>query len=145
MEGEYEQYGAGRAAGGETNDNDTIGASSSGFGVVEGGSHVGMSGIFAVFAIILGIILWTRPEPVEKVAAPQPAAPAVAEAPAAPAPEITVQTQQWGDSVIFPIEGRDAARKRAAFDVAVLPTDLSWARRSSTVAHGDVTSRNRDG
>lgn len=85
--------------------------------------------IFVVFAILLGIILWTRPEPVEKVAAPQPTPSVAAEAPAAE----TVQTQQWGASVIFPIEGRDAARKRAAFDVAVLPTDLAWARKSSTV------------
>lgn len=87
-----------------------------------------------VFAIILGLILWYRPPYVEKVAAPPPAppAPAVAEAPAA-APEVAVQTQQWGSSVVFPIEGKDAAQKRAAFDVAVLPTDLSWARGSSSV------------
>jgi hypothetical protein len=89
--------------------------------------------IGTVFAIILGIILWERPAPMEKVAAaPPPPAPEVAVAPA-PAPEVTVQTQQWGSSVIFPIEGKDAAQKRAAFDVAVLPTDLSWARSSSTV------------
>ena len=84
--------------------------------------------IGAVFGAILGIIFWGRPAPVEKVAAP---APAVVEA-QAPVEE-TVQTQQWGSSVIFLIEGRDAAQKRAAFDVAVLPTDLSWARKSSTV------------
>lgn len=87
--------------------------------------------IAAVFAIILAIILWSRPAPVEKVAAP-PSPPAVAEAPP-PAPEITVQTQQWGSSVVFPIEGKDAARKRAVFDVAVLPTDLSWARGSASI------------
>ena len=133
-------YGAGRPLGGRTNDNDD----DRGFffwlwGRGRGVSRGDVGIIFAVFALILGIILWTRPEPVEKVAAPQPAAPAVAESPAAPAPETTVQTQQWGGSVIFPIEGRDAARKRAAFDVAVLPTDLSWARKSSTVVtQGDA-------
>jgi hypothetical protein len=86
-----------------------------------------------VVAIIIGLILLMRPIPEEKVAAPTP--------PAAPAPvaETKVQTQQWGSSVIFPIEGRDTARKRAAFDVAVLPTDLSWARKSSTtVTQGDA-------
>ena len=83
--------------------------------------------IVTVFAFILGMILWGRPAPMEKVAAPQP--------PAAPAPvaEVAVQTQQWGSSVIFPIEGKDTAQKRAAFDVAVLPTDLSWARGSSAI------------
>ena len=83
--------------------------------------------IVLVFAAILALILWGRPAPMEKVAAPQP--------PAAPAPvaEVAVQTQQWGSSVIFPIEGKDAAQKRAAFDVAVLPTDLSWARGSSSI------------
>ncbi len=87
--------------------------------------------IGTVFAIILAIILWRSPTPEQKVAAPPP--------PAAPAPEVAVQTQQWGSSVIFPIEGRDATGKRAAFDVAVLPTDLSWARKSSTaVTQGEV-------
>ncbi len=80
-----------------------------------------------VFAAIIAAILWQRPLPVEKVVDAPPAAPA------APVAEVAVPTQQWGSSVVFPIEGHDAAQKRAAFDVAVLPTDLTWARKSSTV------------
>ena len=131
-------YRAGRPLGTRANDNDD----DRGFffwlwGRGRGVSRGDVGIIFAVFAIILGIILWTRPEPMEKVAAPSPP-PAIAETPAAPGAE-TVQTQQWGGSVVFPIEGRDAARKRAAFDVAVLPTDLAWARKSSTVVtQGDA-------
>jgi hypothetical protein len=86
--------------------------------------------ISTVFGIILAIILWAYPMREDVVATPEapPAAEPVAAAPA----EETVQTQNWGSSVIFPIEGRDAAQKRAAFDVAVLPTDLTWAHKSSS-------------
>ena len=96
--------------------------------------------ILTVFAIILGLVLRFYPIPEQKVAAPLPPMPTPARAVAeAPAPEVTVQTQQWGSSVVFPIEGRDAAQKRAAFDVAVLPTDLAWARKSaSNLTQGDV-------
>jgi hypothetical protein len=44
----------------------------------------------------------------------------------------TVQTESWGSSVIYPIEGNDEEGRRAAFDVAVLPQDLVWSRRSDT-------------
>jgi hypothetical protein len=46
--------------------------------------------------------------------------------------EVKVETQRWGSSVVFPIEGKDSAGKHAAFDVAVLPSDLSWVRRSAS-------------
>jgi hypothetical protein len=49
-----------------------------------------------------------------------------------PKTDVKVATQRWGSSVVFPIEGKDLTLKRAAFDVAVLPTDLAWARKSST-------------
>ncbi len=53
---------------------------------------------------------------------------------------VKVETQRWGSAVIFPIEGKDLARKRAAFDVAVLPKDLTWARKSSNaLAQGETT------
>ena len=45
---------------------------------------------------------------------------------------VRVETQQWGSSVVYPIEGNDAAGKHAAFDVAVLPKDLTWVRKSAT-------------
>ena len=45
---------------------------------------------------------------------------------------VAVETQRWGGSVIYPIEGKDAAGKHAAFDVAVLPKDLAWISKSST-------------
>jgi hypothetical protein len=44
----------------------------------------------------------------------------------------TVETENWGSSVIYPIEGKDLEGRKAAFDVAVLPQDLTWARRSDT-------------
>ena len=44
----------------------------------------------------------------------------------------TVQTESWGSSVIYPIEGNDEEGRSAAFDVAVLPQDLVWSRRSDT-------------
>ena len=129
-------YRGGRPLTQRANDNDD----DEGFFFWLWGRRRGLSGqgevaiIGTVFAIIFLIIFWGRPAPMEKVAAPPAPAPVVAETPPpAPAPEITVQTQQWGFSVVFPIEGRDAAQKRAAFDVAVLPTDLSWARGSSSI------------
>jgi hypothetical protein len=45
---------------------------------------------------------------------------------------VRVATQQWGSSVVYPIEGKDAAGKHAAFDVAVLPKDLTWVRGSTS-------------
>jgi hypothetical protein len=66
---------------------------------------------------------WFPPAPVEKPVA------AIAEEPKT---DVKVETQRWGSSVVFPIDGKDLARKRAAFDVAVLPADLAWARKSST-------------
>ncbi|HKJ60732.1 MAG TPA: hypothetical protein VKA94_01875 [Hyphomicrobiales bacterium] len=44
----------------------------------------------------------------------------------------TVQTESWGSSVIYPIEGNDEEGRHAAFDVAVLPQDLTWSRRSDS-------------
>jgi len=48
-----------------------------------------------------------------------------------PVEPVKVETRRWGSSVIFPIEGKDLAGKRAAFDVAVLPKDLAWVRKSA--------------
>lgn len=45
---------------------------------------------------------------------------------------VRVATQQWGSSVVYPIEGKDTAGKNAAFDVAVLPKDLTWVRGSTS-------------
>ena len=57
-----------------------------------------------------------------------------------PKAEVKVETQRWGSSVVFPIEGKDLAQKRAAFDVAVLPSNLAWARKSSTeLVQGNMT------
>ncbi len=49
-----------------------------------------------------------------------------------PATPVKVETRRWGSSVIFPIEGKDVRGRRAAFDVAVLPKDLAWVRKSDT-------------
>jgi hypothetical protein len=45
---------------------------------------------------------------------------------------VKVETRRWGSSVIFPIEGKDTAGRRAAFDIAVLPKNLAWASKSAT-------------
>jgi len=45
----------------------------------------------------------------------------------------TVETERWGSSMIFPIEGEDNEGNSAAFDVAVLPTNLTWAHQSTTI------------
>ncbi len=45
----------------------------------------------------------------------------------------TVETENWGSSLIYPIEGRDLEGRRAGFDVAVLPPDLTWAQRSDRI------------
>lgn len=83
-----------------------------------------------------------KPAVVETVAATPPPPPAEPVAQ-------TVATESWGSSLIFPIEGRDTAGRRAAFDIAVLPGDLTWARKSSSeleqggaiIAEADVPGR----
>jgi hypothetical protein len=85
-----------------------------------------------------------RPPVVETVAA----TPSPPPAPNEPAVQ-TVATESWGSSLIFPIEGRDTAGRQAAFDIAVLPSDLTWARKSASdleqsggvIAQGDVPAR----
>jgi hypothetical protein len=85
-----------------------------------------------------------KPPAVQTVAAIPPAPPP----PAEPVAQ-TVATESWGSSLIFPIEGRDATGRRAAFDIAVLPSDLTWARKSSSeleqnggiIAKADVPAR----
>lgn len=84
--------------------------------------------LFAAF-LYYGLYVWEKPVP------PEPAPKPVVAAEPAPAPApvaVAVETQRWGSSVIFPIEGKDGAGKHAAFDVAVLPKDLSWAVKSWT-------------
>ncbi len=50
---------------------------------------------------------------------------------------VRVATTQWGSSVVYPISGTDKAGKHAAFDVAVLPKDLTWVRGST----GELTEQ----
>ena len=92
------------------------------------GKRVEMIPSLALFALFLliGLYMWERPTP------PVPSPQTVAATPAAAPEPVAVETQRWGSSVIFPIEGRDGAGKHAAFDVAVLPKDLAWVVKSST-------------
>jgi hypothetical protein len=85
--------------------------------------------LFAFF-LYFGLYLWQRPTPPEPVAS-APALPQEVTAAAVPEP-VAVETQRWGASVIFPIEGKDGAGKRAAFDVAIMPKELSWVSKSAT-------------
>jgi hypothetical protein len=81
--------------------------------------------------IIVGLILWFFlsywPKPEPQVAQQAVSAPA-----SLPLQPVAVETQRWGSSVIFPIDGKDDGGRKAAFDVAVLPKDLSWAHKSAT-------------
>src|SRR5262245_53979479 len=90
------------------------------------GRRIEMIPAFLLLALFLlyGFYVWERPVP----PAPQQTTAAVPAAPAA----VAVETQRWGGSVVFPIEGKDAAGKHAAFDVAVLPKDLAWVSKSAT-------------
>ena len=86
----------------------------------------------AAAVAVTGAVVMTSPDLREKWFPPAAIEKPVAAIPEEPKTEVKVQTQRWGSSVVFPIEGKDLARKRAAFDVAVLPADLAWARKSST-------------
>ncbi len=52
----------------------------------------------------------------------------------------TVQTLRWGDVVVYPVTGRDEAGRLAEFDVAVLPTNVTWAQESTRVLERDGVS-----
>ena len=88
------------------------------------GKRMEMIPILALFALFLflGLYFWDRSSP---------ALPPQVTAAAAPEP-VAVATERWGGSVVFPIEGKDASGKNAAFDVAVLPKELAWVSKSST-------------
>src|SRR5687767_7226924 len=89
------------------------------------GRRVEMIPPLLLMALFLLLALFWLEKPAPQEPAPQTVA--------ATAPEtVKVETQRWGSSTIFPIEGKDSAGKRAAFDVAVLPKELSWVSKSST-------------
>lgn len=97
------------------------------------GKRVEMIPPLLLFAFFLywGVYVWERPAPPAPTATAPVALPQEVTAAATPEP-VAVETQRWGSSVIFPIEGKDGAGKHAAFDVAVLPKELSWVSKSST-------------
>ncbi len=86
----------------------------------------------AAAVAVTGAVVMTSPDLRERWFPPAAIEKPVAAIAEEPKTEVKVRTQRWGSSVVFPIEGKDLARKRAAFDVAVLPADLAWARKSST-------------
>ena len=86
----------------------------------------------AAAVAVTAAVVMTNPDLSDKVAPPAAVEQPVAAIAEEPKTDVKVQTQRWGSSVVFPIEGKDLAQKRAAFDVAVLPADLAWARKSST-------------
>lgn len=46
-------------------------------------------------------------------------------------PRVEVATKTWDQSVVFPIEGRDKAGRKAAFDVVISYQDTLWVRGSA--------------
>ncbi len=100
-------------------------------------------------------LIWSEPPAVVEAVPAPPAPPppvVVAEAPPPPPPPpaqpVRVETNKWGDATIYPIEGRDTAGRRALFEVAVLPKDLTWQRKDSDhlsragtmLAHSDIVT-----
>jgi hypothetical protein len=86
----------------------------------------------AAAVAVTGVVVATNPDLRDRWFAPAAVEQPVATIAEEPKTDVKVATQRWGSSVVFPIEGKDLARKQAAFDVAVLPADLAWARKSST-------------
>lgn len=86
----------------------------------------------AAAVAVTGVVVATNPDLRDRWFAPAAVEQPVATIAEEPKTDVKVATQRWGASVVFPIEGKDLARKQAAFDVAVLPADLAWARKSST-------------
>lgn len=66
-----------------------------------------------------------------------------------PAAEVEVSVKRWGEAVVFPVKGRDAAGRGAEFFVIVLPKTYTWARGSEsritregeTMTEADIQSR----
>lgn len=77
---------------------------------------------------------WFPPkQPVEIV---QPDTPPKAAEPPVQQAKVEVTTERWGEALVFPVNGADAAGKRASFDVAVLPKAFTWARKDDAhLAH----------
>ncbi|MDX2265070.1 MAG: hypothetical protein NW215_08875 [Hyphomicrobiales bacterium] len=111
--------------------------------------------IIGLGAVTAGVILMLQPgyfdpwivapKPVE-VAAPAPEpAPEPAPAPPPQPEKVAVVTERKGDTVVFPIEGVDAAGRKAAFDVLILTKDYNWVKGSTTeVVKGAETLTDAD-
>ncbi len=73
------------------------------------------------------------------------AAPAPAPAPEPVVEKVAVVTERKGDTVVFPIEGVDAAGRKAAFNVLILTKDYNWVKGSTTeVVKGEETLAEAD-
>jgi hypothetical protein len=100
-------------------------------GLIKANAAASVATTGAVVVAVSAVVL-TNPDLRDKWFTPAAIEQPVAAIAEPPKTEVKVETQRWGSSVVFPIEGKDLALKRAAFDVAVLPADLAWARKSAT-------------
>ncbi|MDZ4790798.1 MAG: hypothetical protein SGJ17_06235 [Hyphomicrobiales bacterium] len=78
------------------------------------------------------VVVATNPRLIDEWFPPAPPPVAIVEpvkSAAVEPPKVEVTTQRWGEAVVFPINGVDAGGRRAAFDVAVLPKEYTWARK----------------
>jgi hypothetical protein len=68
---------------------------------------------------------------------------------AKPSGPVTVATQHWDNSVVFPIDGADKAGRKAGFDVVIKAKEITWvsgstaevARNGEPVPVGDVLAQ----
>jgi hypothetical protein len=78
------------------------------------------------------VVVAVNPQIIEEWFPPKPAPVEIyrpVETAAVEPPKVEVTTVRWGEAVVFPISGVDAAGRRAAFEVAVLPKEYTWARK----------------
>jgi hypothetical protein len=101
-------------------------------GFIKANTAASLATTGAAAVAVAGAVVIANPDLRDRWRPPAPVENPVAAIVEAPKTDVKVATQRWGSSVVFPIEGNDLARKRAAFDVAVLPADLAWAHKSST-------------
>jgi hypothetical protein len=47
-------------------------------------------------------------------------------------PRVEAPVHRWGEAVVFPIEGRDLAGRKASFDLLLMPKDYTWVLGSSS-------------
>jgi len=96
------------------------------------GRRMEMIPAFLIVGLFLYLVQRYWEKPVQQETAQQEIVQPQQIAAASPPEAAKIETQRWGNAVIFPIVGKDGSGKNAIFDVAVLSKDFAWARKSAT-------------